>query len=103
MKTYPLKKVDTRLYVQSLSGKLVYKALYGVLIAIACFMGLYIVAGTFIASLVCIPSFFTYLYRLNQIQKKLGSNGWDKKQVAKKLPQFNVIKKRLFQSCHHEF
>ena len=102
MRNYPLKKVDTRLYVQGLSGKLVYKALYGVLIAITSFMGLYILAGTFVASLVCIPSFFTYLYWLNQIQKKLGPDGWGKKQVAKKLPQFIVIKKRIFQSIQHE-
>lgn len=95
MKTYPLQKIDTRLYVKGLCGALVFKALYGILASFLLFVGLYILVGTFPAVLSCIPSVFAYLYRLNQIQKKLGPDGWDKKQTAKKLPQFISIKQRI--------
>ena len=101
MKTYSLQKVDTSLYIKGLSGPLVFKALYGIIAAFLLFVVLYISAGTFIAVLVCIPSVFVFLYRVNRIQKKMGPAGWYKKQTAKKLPQFILIKRRIHQSAEN--
>ncbi|MDX9882638.1 MAG: DUF4133 domain-containing protein [Prolixibacteraceae bacterium] len=98
MDTFRLQKVDTNLYIKGLSGPLVFKALYGILAAFLLFVGLYILIGTFAAVIICVPSFFAWLYRINQIQKKLGPAGWDKKQTAKKLPKFILIKKRIHQN-----
>ena len=98
MDTYHLQKVDTNLYIKGLSGPLVFKALYGILGAFLLFVGLYILIGTFAAVIICVPSFFAWLYRISQIQKKLGPVGWGKKQTAKKLPKFILIKKRIHQN-----
>ena len=98
MKSYRLQKVDTNLYIKGLSGALVFKALYGILAAFLLFVCLYILIGTFTAILVCVPSFFVWLYRVSQIQKKYGPAGWDKKQTAKKLPEFILIKRRIHQN-----
>lgn len=98
METFRLQKVDTNLYIKGLSGPLVFRALYGILAAFLLFVILYISVGAFVAVLVCVPSFFAYLYRINQIQKRLGPVGWGKKRTAKKLPQFIGIKKRIHQT-----
>ncbi len=98
MESYRLQKVDTKLYIKGLSGSLVFKALYGILAALLLFVGIYILIGTFTAVLVCVPSFFAWLYRVSQIQKKYGPAGWNKKQTAKKLPQFILIKRRIHQN-----
>lgn len=95
MESFSMQKIDTNLYIKGLSGQLVFKALYGILAAFLLFVCLYILAGVFPAVAICIPLFFAYLYRLNRIQKKLGPQGWDKKQTAKKLPQFILIKRRI--------
>lgn len=100
MKTFRLQKVDTNLYIKGLSGPLVFRALYGILAAFLLFVILYISIGAFIAVLVCVPSFFVWLYKINQIQKKLGPVGWGKKRTAKKLPQFIGFKKRIHQSSN---
>ena len=97
MKSYQIQKIDTNLYIKGFSGPLVFSALYGVISALVLFVVLYIAVGTFIAVAACVPTFFVYLYRLNRIQKKLGHVGWDKKKVAKQLPQFVTIKQRIFQ------
>ena len=94
--SYPIKKVDTRLYIKGLSGPLVFRALYGIIAAFFGFSGIYILMGGFPAVLLIIPAFFFYLYRLNRIQKTYGSEGWGKKQFAKKLPQFISCKKRVY-------
>ena len=98
METYKLQKVDTKLYIKGLSGPLVFHALYGILATFLLFVGLYILIGTFTAVLVCVPSFFAWLYRVSQIQKKYGPAGWNKRQTAKKLPQFIRIKRRIHQN-----
>lgn len=95
MKSYTIQKVDTNLYIKGFSGQLVFSALYGIIAALLLFVVLYISIGTFIAVVICVPSFFIYLYRLNQIQKKYGHAGWGKKRIAKQLPQFITIKKRI--------
>jgi hypothetical protein len=98
MKTYTIQKIDTNLYIKGFSGPLVFSALYGIIAALLLFVLLYISIGTFISVIVCVPSFFAYLYRLNQIQKKYGHAGWGKKRIAKQLPQFITIKKRIYQT-----
>lgn len=98
METYRLQKVDTNLYIKGLSGPLVFKALSGILAAFLLFVGLYILIGAFAAVVICVPSFFAWLYRINGIQKKMGPVGWEKKQTAKKLPGFILIKKRIRQN-----
>ena len=70
MESYRLQKVDTNLYIKGLSGPLVFRALYGILAAFLLFVVLYISLGAFIAVMVCVPSFFAWLYKINQIQKK---------------------------------
>ena len=98
METYRLQKVDTKLYIKGLSGPLVFRALYGILAAFLLFVVLYISIGAFVATLTCVPCFFTWLYRLGRIQKKYGPAGWEKKQTAKKLPLFILLKKRICQT-----
>ena len=98
MESYPVKKVDTRLYIKGLSGPLVFRALYGIIAAFFGFSGLYIVVGVFPAVLLVVPAFFAYLYRLNIIQKKYGPEGWGKKQTARKLPRFISCKRRIHQN-----
>nr|WP_320154040.1 DUF4133 domain-containing protein [uncultured Draconibacterium sp.] len=95
MKSYIIQKIDTNLYIKGFSGQLVYSALYAVIAALLLFVVLYIFIGTFVAIVVCVPSFFAYLYRLNQIQKKYGHAGWGKKRISKQLPEFITIKKRF--------
>lgn len=95
MKTYTIQKIDTNLYIKGFSGQLVYSALYGIIAALLLFVLLYILAGTLVAVIICVPSFFAYLYRLNKIQKKYGHAGWDKKKIARQLPEFITIKKRF--------
>jgi hypothetical protein len=95
MKPYPIQKLDTNLYVKGFSGQLVYSALYGIIAVLLLFVLLYILTGTFVAVIICVPSFFTWLYRLNKIQKKYGHAGWDKKKISKQLPEFITIKKRF--------
>ena len=95
LKTYTIQKIDTNLYIKGFSGQLVYSALYGILAALLLFVLLYILAGAFISVVICVPLFFAYLYRLNQIQKKYGHSGWAKKRIAKQLPEFITIKKRF--------
>ncbi len=92
---YPVKKVDTRLYIKGLSGPLVFRALYGIIAAFFGFSGAYILLGVFPAVLLIVPAFFIYLYRLNRIQKKYGPEGWGKKQTARRLPQFISCKRRI--------
>ena len=65
MQGYPVKKVDTRLYIKGLSGPLVFRALYGIIATFLLFSALYILAGVFPAVLIGVPAFFGYLYRLN--------------------------------------
>ena len=98
MQAYPIKKVDTRLYIKGLSGPLVFRALYGIIASFLIFSALYILAGVFPAVLIGVPAFFGYLYRLNTIQKKYGPEGWGKKQTARKLPQFISCKRRIHQT-----
>ena len=98
MKSYPIQKVDTNLYIKGFSGPLVFLALYGVIATLVLFVPLYIFAGTFISVAVCVSAFFVYIYRLNRIQKNLGHVGWDKKRIAKQLPHFITIKRRICQS-----
>ncbi|HZL09812.1 MAG TPA: DUF4133 domain-containing protein [Prolixibacteraceae bacterium] len=97
MEAWPVKKVDTRLYIKGLSGPLVFRALYGIIAAFLLFSALYILIGVFPAVLIGVPGFFAYLYRLNTIQKKYGPEGWGKKQIAGKLPQFIRCKRRIHQ------
>jgi len=92
---YPVKKVDTRLYIKGLSGPLVFRALYGIIAAFFGFSGVYIILGVFPAVLLIVPAFFIYLYRLNRIQKKYGPEGWGKKQTARRLPRFISCKRRI--------
>jgi hypothetical protein len=98
MKSYPVQKIDTNLYIKGFSGPLVFSALYGIIAAFLLFAVLYITAGTFAAVVICVPAFFSYLYRLNRIQKKYGHVGWNKKRIAKHLPQFITIKTRICQA-----
>jgi hypothetical protein len=95
MNTYTIQKIDINLYIKGFSGQLVYSALYGIIAALLLFVLLYILAGTFVSVIVCVPSFFAYLYRLNKIQKKYGHAGWSKKKIARQLPEFITIKKRF--------
>jgi len=97
MGTYTIQKVDINLYIKGFSGQLVFSALYGIIAALLVFVLIYILIGTFPAVALCIPSFFTYMYRLNRIQKKYGHTGWGKKRTSKKLPQFITIKQRICQ------
>jgi hypothetical protein len=97
MQTYPIKKVDVRLYIKGLSGPLVFQALYGIIASFLLFSAIYILVGVFPAVLIGVPSFFGYLYWLNTIQKKYGPEGWGKKQTARKLPQFICCKRRIHQ------
>jgi hypothetical protein len=90
--------VDTRLYIKGLSGPLVFQALYGIIAAFLLFSGFYILVGVFPAVLIGVPGFFSYLYRLNTIQRKYGPEGWGKKQTARKLPQFISCKRRIHQN-----
>ncbi|MGV8092077.1 MAG: DUF4133 domain-containing protein [Mangrovibacterium sp.] len=104
-RSYPVKKVDTRLYIKGLSGPLVFRALYGIIAAFFGFSGIYILLGVFPAVLLIVPVFFAYLHRLSRIQKRYGPEGWGKKQTAKKLPQFVSCKRRinqLYQQNSHE-
>lgn len=98
MKDYLIQKIDTSLYVKGFSGKLVYLALYSIIGTFILFVLLYILTGVFYALVICLPCFFTLLYRFNDIQKKYGHKGWDKKRHAQKLPQFITVKKRICQS-----
>jgi len=95
MESYPVKKVDTRLYIKGFSGPLVFQALYGIIAAFFAFSGIYILLGVFPAVGLIIPAMFAYLYRLNRIQKRYGPEGWGKKQTARKLPQFISCKRRI--------
>ena len=97
MEAWPIRKVDTRLYIKGLSGPLVFRALYGIIAAFLLFSALYILIGVFPAVLIGVPGFFAYLYRINTIQKKYGPEGWGKKQTARKLPQFISCKRRIHQ------
>jgi len=97
METHKILKVDTRLYIKGLSGSLVFMALYGIIAAFLFFTFLYIFLGVFPSVVLCVPSCFFWLYRLNTIQKKLGPEGWSKKRTARSLPQFISIKRRICQ------
>lgn len=81
---------------------MVFRALYGIIGALLLFVFLYILTGAFTAVLVCIPVFFTWLFRLHRIQQKYGPDGWNKKKTARKLPQFITIKQRIGQHESHE-
>ncbi|WP_159516899.1 DUF4133 domain-containing protein [Sunxiuqinia indica] len=94
--SYPVKRVDTRLYIKGLSGPLVFRALYGIIAAFFGFSGVYILLGAFPAVLLIVPAMLAYLYRLSRIQKTHGPEGWDKRQTAKKLPQFICCKQRVY-------
>jgi len=98
MKSWHLQKVDVNLYIQGLSGPLVFLALYGIIAAFLLFVGMYILLGTFPAVMCVVPSFFAWLYRIKQIQKTLGPDGWNKKKTARKLPEFILMKKRFCQT-----
>lgn len=95
MKTYNIRKIDTNLYIKGFSGRLVHSAMYGIIAVLLLFVLLYILAGTFVAVIICVPSIFAWLYRLNKIQKRYGHTGWDKKKISKQLPEFITIKKRF--------
>ncbi len=98
MKTFMIQKIDTNLYIKGFSGQMVYKALYGIIGVLLLFVLLYIITGALSAVLVCIPTFFGWLFWLNRVQQKYGSEGWNKKKTARQLPQFITIKKRICQS-----
>lgn len=98
MESYRILKVDTRIYIKGLSGSLVFRALYGIIVAFLLFTFLYIFLGVFPSVVICVPAVFFWLYRLNTIQKKLGPEGWSKKRTARALPQFISIKRRICQS-----
>ncbi len=102
MKNYTIQRIDTNLYIKGFSGQLVYSALYGILAALIVFVVLYIAAGTFVSVVVCVPAFFAWLYRLNRIQKKYGHRGWHKKRMARQLPDFISIKRRICQNERNE-
>ena len=97
MESYRILKVDTRLYIKGLSGALVFRALWGIITAFLLFTFLYIFTGVFPSVVICVPACFVWLYHLNMIQKKLGPEGWGKKQTARRLPQFISIKRRICQ------
>jgi len=97
MESYRILKVDTRLYIKGLSGPLVFLSLWGIIATFLVFALLYIFAGVSLSVFVCVPSCLIWLYHLNQIQKKLGPEGWSKKQTARSLPQFISIKRRICQ------
>ena len=98
MNTYTIQKIDTNLYIKGFSGPLVYSALYGIFVTLIVFVVLYIAAGTFVSVAVSVPAFFAWLYRLNRIQKKYGHLGWHKKRIARQLPEFITIKRRIYQN-----
>ena len=95
MKIFTIQKIDTNLYIKGFSGQLVFSALYGIIATLLLFTLLYILAGTFVSVIVCVPIFFAWLYRLNRIQKKFGHSGWAKKKISRQLPEFVTIKKRF--------
>ena len=92
MKIFTIQKIDTNLYIKGFSGQLVFSALYGIIATLLLFTLLYILAGTFVSVIVCVPIFFAWLYRLNRIQKKFGLSGWAKKKLSRHLPEFITIK-----------
>lgn len=98
MNTYTIQKIDTNLYIKGFSGALVYAALYGIIAALILFVVLYIATGTFIAVTVCVPVVFAWLYRLTRIQRKYGHRGWHKKRIARQLPEFITIKRRIYKN-----
>jgi hypothetical protein len=98
MKSYTIRKTDTNLYIKGFSGPLVFMALYGITTALFLFVVLYLTAGPFTATGLCIPAFFAWLYRLSRIQKKYGHTGWSKKRVSRQLPHFITIRQRINQS-----
>lgn len=85
---YHISKVDTKIYIKGFSGILVYKAMYAILIALVGFTLLYLLTGPWLAVLITVPLLFAVLYRLNTIQQTLGPEGYQKKQLARKLPDF---------------
>ncbi len=95
MRDYPIQKIDTDLYVKGFSGKLVYLAMYVLVGVFLVFVVLYILTGALIAVLFCCPCLFGLLYRLQYIQRCYGANGWEKKRMARQLPGFIFIKRRL--------
>lgn len=74
---------------------MVYWALYGVLGSLGLFVLLYILAGTFVAVGICVPAFFICMYLITRIQKNYGHQGWQKRRIARQLPLFISIKKRI--------
>jgi hypothetical protein len=95
MKRFPIQKVDTDLYIKGLSGPLVFRALYGILIALGVFVALYLLIGPLTAVLISVPPLFIHLLWLGKIQKNPGPRGYAKRKMAAKLPQFIRVKRRL--------
>ncbi len=95
MERFTIQKVDTDLYIKGLSGPLVFRALYGILIALGVFIALYLLIGPLTAVLVSVPPLFIHLLRLGKIQKSQGPKGYAKMKMAGKLPHFIRIKRRL--------
>jgi len=102
MNTYTIQKIDTKLYIKSFSGPMVYRALYGIIGTLILFVFLYILAGVFTSVLICTPAFFVWLFRLHRIQQKYGPDGWSKKKTSRQLPEFITIKQRIGQHENHE-
>jgi len=94
-KMYRISKVETQIYVKGFSGILVYKALYAILIAFGVFTTFYLLTSPFTALFITVPTLMIILYRLNKVQQTLGPKGYQKKQIARKLPHFVCLKQQL--------
>lgn len=93
--SFRISKVDTDIYVKGFSGVLVYKAVYTLLTAFGGFTVIYLLTSPFWAVLMTIPYLLVVLTRLNKIQKKVGSDGYQKLKIAQKLPHFLSIRFRI--------
>lgn len=89
---YHISKVDDRIYIKGFSGVLVYKALYTILAAFGGFTVLYLLTGPLIAVFLIVPALLIALYRLNKLQKKYGPDGYMKKRMSGRLPDFIIVR-----------
>lgn len=93
--TYRISKVDTKLYVKGLSGILVYKALYAILLGFGMFTVFYLLTSPLLAIIITVPPLMLVLYRIHKIQHTLGADGYQKMKMAKKLPHFISVRQKL--------
>nr|WP_321411543.1 DUF4133 domain-containing protein [uncultured Carboxylicivirga sp.] len=91
---YHISKVDDRIYIKGFSGVLVYKALYTILGAFGGFTVLYLLTGPLPAVVLVVPSLLLILYRLNILQKTYGPEGYQKRRMSRRLPDFVSVKRR---------